>query len=212
MSAYVSLEALKEAVGLTGQANDTIDDSVLRTVIIRASGRVDGFLEQNRVSYVGFAASSNSRSAVGSNTRVYDGSGTATQFIDDFTSVSAVSVDTVAVSSNSWRLWPYNSSPKRAIIYAAPTTSTQGLTVDHWTIGTANVGVTGYWGVNFVPGDVEQVALEIAIILWRRAQSGEFEPQITIRPRGEPLVIDPEIAGLLSTLDYGWAQPGVWGG
>ena len=71
--------------------------------------------------------------------------------------------------------------------------------------------MTGYWGLNFVPGDVEQVALEIAIILWRRAQSGEFEPQITIRPRGEPLVIDPEIAGLLSTLNYGWAQPGVWG-
>jgi len=212
MSQYVTVEQLKEQIGIRGLAADTVDDAALQSATIRASALVDAHLDAVRPGYVGFAASSNARSSVGSNTRDYDGTGTDTLFIDDASSVATVSVDTVSVSSNSWRLWPYNSSPKRAIIYAAPTTSTQGLTVDHWTIGTANVGVTGYWGVNFVPGDVEQVALEIAIILWRRAQSGEFEPQITIRPRGEPLVIDPEIAGLLSTLNYGWAQPGVWGG
>ena len=211
MSAYVSLEALKEAVGLTGQANDTIDDSVLRTVIIRASGRVDGFLEQNRVGYVGFAASSNSRSAVGSNTRVYDGSGTATQFIDDFTNVSAVSVDTVSVSSNSWRLWPYNETPKTAIIYEEPSTSLRGLIVDHWTAGTANVAVTGYAGVDHVPSDVEQTSLAIAIIYWRRYQQGEPEPVVTPDGVRGAIESDPEVEGLLRSGLSGWVSFGVWG-
>ena len=123
MSAYTSLAALKEAVGLTGTASYTVDDGILSSIILRASARVDGFLEQNRTGYVGFAGSSNSRTAVGSNTRVYDGTGTDTLFIDDFASVAAVSVDDTTVSSNSWRLWPYNETPKRAIIYAEPATS-----------------------------------------------------------------------------------------
>jgi len=211
MSAYISLEALKQAVGLTGQANDSDDDPLLTSIIYRASGRVDGFLEKNRAGYVGFAASSNSRTAVGSNTRVYDGSGTATQFIDDFMSVSTVSVDTVSVSSNTWRLWPYNETPKRAIIYEEPSTSLRGLIVDHWTAGTANVAVTGYAGVNHVPSDVEQTTLAIAIIYWRRYQKGEPEP--SVRPTGVRGFVesDPEVEGLLWSGLSGWISLDVWG-
>ena len=211
MSAYCSLQALKEAVGLTGQASDTVDDGILTSIVFRASARVDGFLEQNRIGYVGFANSSNSRTAVGSNTRVYDGSGTATLFIDDFASVAAVSVDTVAVSSNTWRLWPYNETPKRAIIYEEPSTSLRGLIVDHWTQGTANVAVSGYAGLDHVPNDVEQTTLSIGILYWRRYQRGD--QTVAVRPSGVKGFIesDPEVEGLLWSGLSGWLSPGVWG-
>ncbi len=211
MSAYTSLAALKEAVGLTGPASDAVDDGVLSSIIYRASARIDGFLEQNRTGYVGFAASSNSRTAVGSNTRVYDGTGTDTLFIDDFTSVATVSVDDTTVSSNSWRLWPYNETPKRAIIYAEPATSLRGLLVDHWTLGTANVGVTGYAGLDHVPNDVEQTTLSVAILYWRRYQQGD--QSVAVTPQGVRGFIesDPEVEGLLWSGLSGWISPGVWG-
>lgn len=211
MSAYVDLTALKEAVGLTGASADTVDDGLLRSAIIRASAAVDGYLERNRTGYVGFAASSNSRSAVGSNTRVYDGDGTDTLFIDDATSVASVSVDAVAVTSNSWRLWPYNDTVKRAIIYAAPATSVHGLTAEHWSHGTANVGVTGYWGVDHVPNDVEQTTLEIAILYFRRYQSGEPAPVVSPSGARGYVTSDPEIQAILESGLGGWVTFGVRG-
>ena len=212
MSAYTSLQALKEAVGLTGSASDTVDDGVLTSIVFRASARVDGFLEQTRTGYVGFASSSNSRTAVGSNTRVYDGTGTDTLFIDDFASVATVSVDAQSVSSNSWRLWPYNEVPKRAIIYAEPATSLRGLLSDHWTRGTANVAVTGYAGLDHVPNDVEQTTISIGVVYWRRYQAGEPAPAVT--PQGVRGFIesDPEVEGLLWSGLSGWVSTGVWGG
>ena len=212
MSAYIDLTALKEAVGITGAQNDTTDDGILSSTIFRASAAVDGFLEQNRASYVGFASSSNSRTAVGSNTRVYDGEGGDTLFIDDFQSVATVSVDAVSVSSNSWRLWPYNDSPKRALIYAAPTSSTYGLTASSWSLGTANIAVTGYAGLDHVPNDVEQTTLAIAIVYWRRYQSGEPAPVVTPDGARGYLTEDPEVAALLTTGLGGWVNYGVWGG
>ena len=212
MSAYVDLTALKEAVGITGAQNDTVDDGILRSVIFRASAAVDAFLEQNRVGYIGFAASSNSRTSVGSNTRVYDGTGSSTLFIDDATTVAAVSVDTVTVSSNSWRLWPYNDTPKRAIEYAAPVSSLRGLTNDLWSRGTANVAVTAYWGLDHVPSDVEQATIAVAIVYWRRYQQGEPEP--SVRPAGVRgySAADPEVEGILVTALSGWVNQGVYGG
>ena len=212
MSAYVGLGALKEAIGLTGAASDTVDDGVLTSLIVRASATVDGFLEANRTGYVGFASSSNSRTSVGSNTRVYDGTGTDTLFIDDAQTVATVSVDTVSVSSNSWRLWPYNGYPKRALIYAEPASSTYGLTADHWTTGTANVAVTGYWGLATVPGEVEQATLAVAIVYWRRYQGGEPEPVVTPAGSAGYITIDPEVQAILASGLIGWALPGVWGG
>jgi len=115
------------------------------------------------------------------------------------------------VSSNSYRLWPYNENPKRAIIYAAPTTSLHGLTVDHWTIGTANVAVSGYAGLDHVPDDVEQTTLAIAIIYWRRYQQGN--PDVAVTPSGIRGFVesDPEVEGLLWSGLSGWISPGVWG-
>lgn len=211
MSAYVSLAALKESIGLSGASSDTVDDGLLTSVIYRASGAVDGFLERNRAGYVGFASSSNSRSAIGSNTRVYDGTGTDTLFIDDLSNITGVSVDTVSISSNSWRLWPYNETPKRAIIYAAPASSTYGLNPALWSIGTANVGVTGYWGIDHVPSDIEQTTLAVAVIYWRRYQSGQ--PQPVVEPRGVRgfVTFDPEIVAVLEQGLGGWIEAGVWG-
>lgn len=209
MSSYVSLTALKDAVGLKG--TDTTDDVLLTSIIVRASGKVDAFLDRERVGYVGFAASSNSRTSVGSSTRVYDGSGESTLFIDDFTSVAAVSVDTTSITSNSWRLWPYNETPKRAIIYADPVMDRVGLTTDTWTVGTANVAVTGYAGVDHVPSDVEQTTLAIAILYWRRYQQGEPEPVVTPRGARGFVIDDPEVEGILVSGLAGWVSPGVWG-
>ena len=209
MSSYISLGALKAAIGLPG--DDTTDDAILTSVIVRASGKVDSHLDQHRVGYVGFAASSNSRSSVGSNTRNYDGTGTDTLFIDDFTSIEAVSVDAVSISSNAWRAWPYNETPKRALIYADPVMDRIGLTTDTWTRGTANVGVRGYAGVDHVPSDVEQATLAVALVYWRRYQQGEPEPVVTPRGSRGYVVDDPEVEGILASTLAGWESPGIWG-
>lgn len=207
MSQYISLAALKQAASI----DDTVDDVLLTSVIFRASGVVDGFLSVNRVRYVGFASSSNSRTGVGSNTRVYDGTGDDTLFIDDFTSVAAVSVDAVSVSSNSWRLGPPNVTPKRWIQYADPVMDRVGLATDHWTIGVHNVAVTGYAGVDHVPSDVEETTLAVALIYWRRYQQGEPEPVVSPDGARGYLLNDPEVVGILTAGLVGWVQSGVWG-
>ena len=205
MSAYVGLAALKAAIGV----DDTTDDGTLTSVIFRASAMVDSYLERVRPGYVGFASSSNTRTSVGSNTRDYDGTGTDTLFIDDAQSVATVSVDTVSISSNSWRLWPYNERPKRAIIYAAPVSSVHGLIPEYWSPGTANVGVTGYFGLDTIPDDVAQDTLALAILIWRRYQSGDFGPDVRALLAGLS-ERDPEVLAILHGLD-GWAMVGVWG-
>ena len=207
MSAYISLGALKQAASI----DDTVDDALLSSVIFRASGVVDGFLAKWRVGYVGFASSSNSRTGVGSNTRVYDGTGTDTLFIDDFSSVSGVSVNATSVSSNAWRLWPYNSTPKRAIIYADPVMDRVGVSSDHWTIGSANVAVSGYAGIDHVPDEVAQTTLAVALLYWRRYQQGEPEPIVSPDGMVGFLVDDAEVTGILTAGLSGWVQLGVWG-
>ena len=207
MSQYISLGALKQAASI----DDTVDDALLTSVIFRASGRVDSFLARNRVGYVGFASSSNSRTGVGSNTRVYDGDGTDTLFIDDFQSVSAVSVDATSVSSNAWRLWPYNETPKRAIIYESVEPHIIGRSASNWARGTANVAVSGYAGLAFVPDDVQQTTLAVALIYWRRYQQGEPEPVVSPDGMVGFLVADAEVDGILASGLDGWIVPGVWG-
>ena len=212
MSNYIGLAALKEALGMTGTSDDTVDDGVLASVIVRSSALVDGYLTSIRPGYVGFAASSNATTAVGSNTRVYDGTGTDTLFIDDAQTISSISVDTVAVSSNSWRLAPYNANPKRMVIFAAPASSIHGLTVEHFLPGTANVAVTGYFGLDTVPDDVVQVVLSLSILLWRRYQSGDPAPGPTSAMGGRGQITnDPELLGILEGLWPRWGVLGVWG-
>ena len=212
MSNYIGLAALKEALGLTGESSDTVDDGVLTSVIYRSSALVDGYLASIRPGYVGFAASSNATSSAGSNTRVYDGTGTDTLFIDDAQSVASVSIDTVTISSNSWRLAPYNATPKRMIIFAAPTSSIRGMLTEAFSVGTANVGVNAYWGGDTVPDDVAQVTLSGCILLWRRYQSGDPAPgpQAAMGARGV-VTNDPELLGILEGLWPRWGVIGVWG-
>lgn len=207
MSAYISLAALKQAATI----DDTVDDALLTSVIFRASARVDSFLARNRVGYVGFASSSNSRTGVGSNTRVYSGDGTSVLFIDDFASVEAVSVDTTSVSSNSWRLGPANQTPKRWIEYADPVMDRIGLTTDTWTVGTHNIGVRGYAGLDHVPDDVAQTTMAVALIYWRRYQQGEPAPVVSPDGTTGFLVQDPEVDGILTSGLDGWIISGVWG-
>lgn len=211
MSAYCSLTALKEAIGLKPPGDDALDDGVLQSVIYRASGLVDSRLDAIRPGYVGFSSSSNPRSSVGSNTRDYDGTGSDTLFIDDAQSISAVSVDTVTISSNSWRAWPYNETPKRALIYALPASTSWGLLSSTWALGTANVGVTAYWGLDTVPADVEQVTLQVAVLLWQRYQQGMPEPTITSTIRGGLRIADAELQAILRQLDDGWGLPWIGG-
>ncbi len=207
MSAFIALTALKEAVGLTGEAADTIDDGVLQSLVYRASALVDGYLSQIRPGFIGFSAGSNSRTTIGSNTRTYDGSGDEWLWIDDAASVSSVSVDDTVVASTSYHLWPYNESVKRAIVYDLPSSSLHGLVQDHFPRGTANVAVAGYFGIPFVPDDVAQVTLALAILLWRRYQSGSPLPDLLATT-----ALDEDVLALLSGLDFRWRIVGVWGG
>jgi hypothetical protein len=209
VSAYISLGALKAAVALS--PDDTNDDALLSSVIFRASGLVDSFLAKWRVGYVGFAHTSNSRTAVGSNSRIYDGDGTGVLFIDDFASVASVAVDGTEIPTTSYKVLPHNSTPKRWLQYTEPDWDRVGVTNDAFPRGTGNVTVTGYAGLDHVPDDVAQTTLAIALILWRRYQSGEQEP--VVRPDGVQgfIVQDPEIDGILSTGLQGWVSLGVWG-
>lgn len=207
MSQYISLAALKQAVSI----EDTNDDALLASVIIRASSRVDSFLAKWRTGYVGFAASSNSRTGVGSNTRIYDGLGDGTLFIDDFTSVESVAVDGTTITSTAYKVLPHNSTPKRWLQYVEPDWSRVGVTNDQFPLGTGNVTVTGYAGLDHVPSDVEQTTLAIALIYWRRYQQGEPDPIVS--PDGVTgfLVADPEVDGILASGLDGWVALGVWG-
>ncbi len=198
MSAYTSLTAVKEAIGDT----DTLDDGILNSAIFRASAMVDSYLAAVRPGYVGIAAGSNYSSAVGSNTRVYHGTGTDTLFIDDMTSISSVAVDGVAIPSNSYSAEPLNRSPKRYLTYVLPFTSVHGLMPSAWSPGTANVSVTGYFGMDTVPDDVSQVALALAILIWHRYQDGKPGPT---GPN------DDEARGILEGLDWGWRIDSVFG-
>lgn len=220
MSAYITLAQLREAVGLT-DATDTRDDGLMRSCIIRASAYVDEYLRQIRPGYVGFAASSNTHGSVGSNTRNYDGTGHDTLFIDDAASVASVVVDGTTLSTDAYTTWPYNEIPLRQLRYVEPTSSVRGLTSDIFSIGTANVAVTGYWGLPFVPEDVAQVTLSVSLILWRRNQRADFEGTVGVLSsqrfsagsgRQFQYAIDPEIQAALSALDPGWFAGGVWGG
>jgi len=220
MSSYVNLGQLRQALGIDS-ATDTTDDARLTTACFQASAMVDEYLRQIRPGYVGFAASSNTRGSSGSNTRSYDGNGKDELFIDDAETVASVVVDGTTVSTTAWTTWPYNEVPKRSLRYIAPTSSTRGLTVDLWSRGTANVAVTGYWGLSFIPQDVYEVTLMLAILIWRRQQTGDYTgSSVALNSqrfnagagRQFQFIVDPEIQACLSQLDAGWAVGGVWGG
>jgi len=213
VSQYTSLTALKEAIG----DPDTVDDGVLNSAIVRASAMVDSYLSTIRPGYVGIAAGSNFASAVGSNTRTYHGTGNDTLFIDDAMSISSVTVDSVAIPATAYVTEPLNRVPKRYLTYVLPFTSVQGLRPSTWNPGTGNVSVTAYWGLNFIPDDIQQVTQALAILIWHRYQDGKPSPT---GPN------DAEARGILESLDWGWridtvggagvsyggTSAGTWGG
>lgn len=201
MSQYVTVEQVKDAIGIKGAAFDTNDDATLLSATFRASSFVDSHLDTNRAGYVGFAAGSNSRTAVGSNVRLYHGNGTDTIFIDDAMSISAITVDGTTITTSAFVAEPLNSVPKRYITYVLPFTSVAGLLPSVWNRGTANVSITGYWGLNFIPDDVQQVTLALCILFWQRYQDGVPAPG----PH------DPDVVGILEGLDAAWHQPYVGG-
>ena len=220
MSQYVNLDQLRAAVGID-DSTDTTDDARLRTAAEQASTLVDEYLRQVRPGYVGFAASSNTHSSAGSNTRYYDGTGTDTLFIDDADTVATVVVDDDTIAATSWVAWPYNETPKRALLYKYPVTEVYGLTTSTWTRGTRNVEVTAYFGLPIVPNDVYEVTMALAIILWRRQQKGDYTGSAQALSsqrfnagagRQFQFMVDPEVQACLANLDFGWAVGGVWGG
>lgn len=207
---YVSVASIKGALGVT----DTTDDAQLLAAAERATASIDAYLGAHRRGYVGFAAASNARTSAGSNTRTYSGDGTDVLFIDDAASIASVSVDGSAIAASAYVAEPTNSIPRRMLTYVSPTSSAYGLVAARWPSGTANVSVTGYWGLPDVPRDVEQVALGLAILFWRRQQlggkvDGGFGPTSTIL--GGRFVADAEAAAILSDLDAGWETPTIFG-
>jgi hypothetical protein len=211
---YVSLGALKAAVGL--KSDDTTDDGTLSSVLVRASAKVDSWLTLHRIGYHGIAGSSNSRTSVGSNTYLFDGTGDDTLFIGDFSSVASISVDGGAVDMTAVSVWPYNERVKRAVIYNQPISyPMRGLSPAIWWRGTANVAVTGFAGLADVPGDIEQATLAVAILYWKRYEQGEPEPSVNRRDVSGVqgyIESDPEVEGLLNSALQGWIMPGVFGG
>ncbi len=200
MSAYVSREALKQAIGQL--STDTTDNVKLDSIVFRASALVDAYLDTVRPGYVGFAAGSNARSSVGSNTRYYDGNNDDWLFIEDHSSVGSVSVDDVAVAATDYVTWPYNESPIRALVYKKPASSTRGLTASVWSNGTRNVAVVGYAGINAVPNDVEACVIQLGVIIWRRYERGEEAPTDAM---------DPEVRAICGSYLAAWAMPFVGG-
>lgn len=207
---YVSVANLKVALGVA----DATDDVPLLAAAERATATIDAYLGGVRRGYVGFAAASNARQAAGSNTRTYDGTGTDTLFIDDASSIASASIAGVAIDAGTYVAEPQNSIPKRMLTMALPLTTAYGLGPAHWTRGTANVSVTGYWGLPDVPRDIEAVALALAVLYWRRDQlggksDGGYGPTPILT--GGQWVADSEARAILSALDAGWAVPTVFG-
>lgn len=205
---YVSVANLKAALGIT----DATDDVPLLAAAERATATVDAYLGGIRRGYVGFAAASNARQSAGSNVRTYDGTGDDTLFIDDASSIASATIGGVAVTD--WTAEPQNAIPKRMLTMNLPVSSYYGLSPAYWTRGTANVSVTGYWGLAEVPRDVEAVALALATLYWRRDQlggkvDGGFGPTATVV--GGAWIADAEARAILSTLDAGWGVPTVFG-
>ena len=201
MSAYTSRAALKEAIGQT--STDTTDNSKLDSIVFRASALVDAYLDMIRPGYVGFAAGSNARSSVGSNTRYYDGTGQDWLFIDDHVSVASVTVDDVAIATTSYVTWPYNEAPIRALVYKMPVSSIRGLTTDIWPVGTRNVAVTGFAATALTPpNDIEAWTIAIGVLIWRRYERGEEVPVDAM---------DSEVRGLCTTYLSSWAIPHIGG-
>ena len=62
-----------------------------------------------------------------------------------------------------------------------------------------------------MPDDVQQTTLAVALIYWRRYQSGEPEPVVSPDGTTGFLVQDPEVDGILASGLDGWVQIGVWG-
>lgn len=205
---YVSVANLKSALGVS----DTTDDVPLLAAAERATATVDAYLGGIRRGYVGFAAASNARGSAGSNTRTYSGTGDDTLFIDDASSIASVTLDGVAVTA--YTAEPQNGIPKRMLTMTLPTSTAYGLGPAHWTTGTANVSVVGYWGLSEVPRDVEAVALALAVLYWRRDQLGG-KPDAGYGPTavltGGTWIADSEARAILSALDAGWAVPTVFG-
>jgi hypothetical protein len=205
---YVSVDSLKSALGIA----DATDDVQLLAACERATAAVDSYLASIRGGYVGFAAASNARTAAGSNTRTYSGTGHDTLFIDDADSVGTVKVDGVTIDADSYAAEPLNGKPKRYLTFILPTSSAgYGLQPATWYRGTANVTVTGYWGLAIVPNDVVETTLALAILYWRRMQLGstkEYGPTATIVDGS--YIADTEARAILSSLD-GWGIPTVLG-
>lgn len=206
---YVSVDSLKSALGIT----DTTDDVQLTLACERATAAVDSYLFRIRAGYVGFAAASNARTAAGSNTRTYSGTGSDTLFIDDADSIASVTIDDVAVAASTYVAEPLNGKPKRYLTFILPTSSDYGLRPSTWTVGTANVDVTGYWGLAIVPNDVVETTLALAILYWRRMQlggnaDGGYGPTGTVV--AGTFIADTEARAILSSLD-GWGVPTVLG-
>ena len=207
---YIAVADLKSALGIT----DATDDTPLLAACERATATVDAYLGGIRRGYVGFAAASNARQSAGSNTRTYDGTGHDTLFIDDAASIASVKVDDVAVTATSYVAEPQNSIPKRMLTMTLPVSSAYGLGPAHWTVGTANVDVTGYWGLPTVPRDIEAVCLALATLYWRRDQlggkvDGGYGPSATVV--GGQWIADAEARAILSSLDATWGVPTVFG-
>jgi hypothetical protein len=207
---YVSVADIKSALGIT----DTTDDTALLSAATRATASVDAYLGTIRGGYVGFAAASNARQSAGSNTRTYHGTGHDTLFIDDADSIASVTVDDTAIAATAYVAEPLNGKPKRWLTYISPTSSAWGLVSAIWTTGTANVSVTGYWGLAAVPEDVVEVTLALAILYWRRMQLGGT-PEGGYGPTGTivagAFIHDTEARAILSALDAGWSVPTILG-
>jgi hypothetical protein len=207
---YVSVAQLKSALGIT----DATDDVPLLAAVERATATVDAYLGGIRRGYVGFAAASNARQSAGSGTRTYDGTGHDTLFIDDASSIASASIAGATVDHDSYIAEPQNSLPKRMLTMSLPLSTAYGLGPAHWTRGTANVSIAGYWGMPDVPRDIEAVTLAVAELYWRRHQGGGkpdagYGPTATVV--GGSWIADAEVRAILSALDTNWGIPTVFG-
>lgn len=208
---YVSVAQLKAALGIT----DATDDTPLLAAAERATATVDAYLGAIRHGWVGLAAASNARQSAGSNVRTYSGDGTDTLFIDDASSIASVTMDGVALAAGSWVAEPQNSIPKRMLTMYLPLTTQYGLAPAVFSVGTANVSVTGYWGLPDVPRDIEMVTMALAELYWHRAQGGGrsdggYGPTMGYGG-GTTVIADAEARAILSGLDAGWGVPTVMG-
>lgn len=161
ITTYATIAELEVRVN-TGSA-DASDDALLQQYLDTAAWLVDKLTRGHKPGKEAFSATS-------SETRLFDDYGTGTVEIDDLLTATAITRGGTTITTDYYKLWPYNEVPKTALQLRADAPS-YAAAGQYWLgthlrgVGTAQISITGTWGYCALadrPLVVKELTLQIA--------------------------------------------------